>query len=411
MHIGLAIVGGITLLPLAPVVYLLMWLYLAAQYQRAQTLERSILGLKIGSFFGYWWKSVVFGLIVGIILSGGIYLVRHYFLFDWPAALSWQLWALLVVLLLIDVRLADIAYAGPLLIALIFIMSIIPNFHYPWQLSDNQMRSLLLVTGGAQLLSGLLEILNWGQMSSPIFVQSRRGQVVGMFVIQAFRPIPLLLPYFGALMPVAVFTGISGYTLSSENRRLMRMKGLAIALTGLLVLAGAIFWGTGITGLLVTAVVPLLLRIGLLNVLQLLDKDDLPIYVRPARGVRALATLDHSPARQLGIQPGEIIVKIGNIPVNSPYDIHFAIDQNPAYVKLEVVDMRGESRFIGTPIFADGPSQLGVIVVPDEHLHQYREVYEMGRWNWIWRWWAKNPSKSKKSYQRTTIASRENQTM
>ncbi len=411
MHIGMAIAEGVTQLPLAPVIYLLMLLYVMAQYQRGQIMERSILGMKMGSFLGYWWRSVVFGLIVGIILSGGIYLVRHYFLFNWSAALSWQLWALLLVLVLIDARLADIAYAGPILMVLNAILLVIPHFHYSWGLSYDQMHSLLLVTGGAQLLSGLLEILNWGQMASPIYVKSKRGQAVGMFLLQAFRPIPLLLPYLGVLLPTAIFTGISGYSLSSESGRLMRSKGMAIALTGLLVLAGSFFLGTSITALLITAVVPLLIRIGLLNVFQILNKDNLPIYVRPARGVRVLAAIEQSPAKQLGLKPGEIILKIGNIPVNSPYDIHFAIDQNPAYVKLEVVDTRGESRFIGTPIFADGPSQLGVIMVPDEHLHQFREVYDFGRWNWVWRWWARNPIKTKQIGHSNVMASKENQSM
>ena len=411
MHIGLAIAEGFTQLPLAPVIYLVMLLYLMAQYQRGQIMERSILGMKMGSFLGYWWRSLVFGLIVGIILSGGIYLVRHYFLFNWSAALSWQLWALLLVLALLDARLADIAYAGPVLIVFDAILLMIPNVHYPWLLSDDQMRSLLLVTGGAQLLSGLLEILNWGQMASPIYVKSKRGQVVGMFLLQAFRPIPLLLPNLGVLLPTVIFTGISGYSLSSESDRLMRSKGLANALIGLLVLVGSFFLGTSITGLLIMAVVPVFMKIGILNAFQILDKDNLPMYVRPARGVRVLATIDRSPAKQLGLKPGDIILKIGNIPVNSPYDIHFAIDQNPAYVKLEVVDKRGESRFIGTPIFADGPSQLGVIMVPDEHLHQFREVYDFGRWNWVWRWWARNPIKTKQNYHQNVLASKENQSM
>ena len=411
MHTGLAIVKGLSLLPLAPAVYLLMLLFLGVQYQRAQMMERSVLGLKVSLFVGYWWKSLLYGMIMGIAISGGMYLIRHYFSFTWSVTLSWELWIVFLLLALIDVRLADIAIVGPVVILLCAGLLMIPSTHFWWLPTLDQLRSLLFIAGATQLFVGILGIINGGRYASPLYVKSKRGQVVGMFISQMFWPIPLLLPSTGMILPAVIFTGINSYSISSPSARIIHKKGQVVLLIGLLVLAGSVLLGTSMVSLLIIAVASLLLRTGLLQIVQILERGGLPIYVQPARGVRVLASLARSPSAQLGLQAGEIILKIGNILVNSPYDIHFAIDQNPAYVKLEVVDARGESRFIGTPIFADGPSQLGVVVVPDAYLYQYREVYSLGQWNWIWRWWAKDPNKMQSRYRSSVMTPSENQSL
>ena len=59
-------------MPLTPVVYLLLLLFVGVQYQRAKRMERAILGLKVSSFWGQWGKSILYGLIIGILASAGL---------------------------------------------------------------------------------------------------------------------------------------------------------------------------------------------------------------------------------------------------------------------------------------------------------------------------------------------------
>lgn len=411
MHIGMVIRQGLFLMPFAPVIYLVLLLFLGAQYQRAHTMERSVLGIKIGSFWLNWLRSLALGLLAGLILSVIVFVVTKYVSLTWSVALSWEYWAILLLFCVIDVRLADISYVGPTLVVALSVLQQIPKVHYPWLPTQIELRTILLLTGAVQLVSGVLGTLNLQKTASPLYLKSRRGQVVGMFVNQLFWPIPLLLPMAGAMVPLAVMTGFGSFAIASRTTDIVRKKRMAMTLIGVFGILAGTLWKTHWWEGVVFAIAALLLRISLLWWIQSFERNSQPLYVRPARGVRILATIPKSPAEQLGLLASEIILKIGNMPVNSPYDVHFAIDQNPAYVKLEVVDERGESRFIGTPLFAGGPSQLGVVVVPDEHLNHYREAYEMGEWNWLWRWWAKRTGRSQKLLPTTAVVSGDSQSL
>ncbi len=376
-------------MPLTPVVYLLLLLFVGVQYQRAKRMERAIFGLKVSSFWGQWGKSILYGLIIGILVSAGLDLLGRIWLLYVPTALIVEVWAVSLILAMVDVRWADIAFVAPLVIVIAEVLQDFFSLQSVWMPSLAALRSLLLITGVAQALAGIAFMIDAGRNPSPLYVSSKRGQVVGMFVNQSFWPIPLLVPGAGFFLPLAVLAGSSGDSIATQPYRIMRKKGFIMLAVGLLTVAGCVnLWGSA-WGIFATASIGLILRVAGSLVVQWLERGGVPLYVRPNRGVRVLATIAASPAACLGIRFGEIIRKVGSTSVDSPYDVHFAIDQNPAYVKLEVVDTVGEARLIGTPIFADGPSQLGIVVVPDDHLHQYRVVYGLGQWVWIWRWWGR----------------------
>lgn len=79
-----------------------------------------------------------------------------------------------------------------------------------------------------------------------------------------------------------------------------------------------------------------------------------------------LAVLPGSPAEELGIRAGESIVKVNGVPVPTKEDLHAALRINPAFCKLEVLNLAGESKFLQRAIYAGDHHQLGAILAPDE---------------------------------------------
>lgn len=75
--------------------------------------------------------------------------------------------------------------------------------------------------------------------------------------------------------------------------------------------------------------------------------------------------LQGSPAQELGILPGEILLKVNGVLLTSAAQLHEALRMNPAFCKLEVQNREGESKYLQRAIYAGDHHQLGIILVPD----------------------------------------------
>ena len=371
------------------------WIYVAAvffvwlQYRRIQTVERAFFGVRVTSAVREWLVSLLASLLVGVALTMGMLalgvIVGRY-------DVLWM-WGVLFVLLAVDVRYACVGYAASVLalahvIAAVYAAAGGELWGPLATLVTVHGRSLLFLAGVLHVAEGALIWFAGHRAASPMFIRSRRGQVVGAYVLQKLWPVPLvLLTAAGSPLPFPALIGFNGLAIGSLPRAASRRTAAAVLLYGALVTALALvsLWRPWV--LAASAVLAFAAHAGLYWFADKLERDASPLFVRPARGVRILAVIPGSPADAVGLRPGEVVRRIGSTPVNSPYDIHFAIDQNPAYVKMEVLDERGEARFVGTPIYHRDPHQLGIVAVPDSRADEYAEVYNVRVMRWLWRWW------------------------
>lgn len=368
------------------------WLYLALAllvlylYRRTQSVERSAFGVKVSRPLADWGLSLLMGLAAGVFASVCAALLRvHIGLSDivclWIASGLFALW---------NVRLSCVSYGAGLVTlvqgaALLFVHGGLHDAVLSYVLSVHS-ASLLTLAAILHVAEGILVYLTGAFDASPLFVQSRRGQIVGAFLLQKFWLSPAVLTTVqGAVLPLPLLIGFSGLATSAQPVRTARVTGWLTLLYGLLLLGLCLVADRLASGFVIVAVLAVALHEVLYYAVRLAQDRATPLFVRPARGVKVLATLVHSPARKLGLRAGETILKVGGMAVNSPYDIHFALDQNPAYVKMEVADVHGEIRFVGTPVFAGDPHQLGVIVVPDERAREYAQIYELSIAAWLGR--------------------------
>lgn len=372
----------------SPWVYLLIVLFVYLQYRRMHTVERAAFGVKITLPWRQWFMSVITGFVASIVISAILSLFHQTIS---TSTVLW-VWGLTLLFAIFDMRLTCISYSTALLgvlqpLALLAIDHGIKLPFFMQVLASTQLLMLLLVTGLAHVMEGILIRFFGHRGASPLFVESRRGHIVGGFVMQKFWPLPVLMSWGGVVAPFPILVGFSDFTLGQVPKRVVERTWWIVFLYGLLTLL--LYIGTLYQPNLafVVAVFIGLLHEVMYRSVRTREANATPIFVRPNRGVRVLATLPYSPAEKLGLTAGDTIMKVGGMAVNSPYDIHFAIDQNPAYVKLEVLDLRGELRFLGTPVFMKDPHQIGIIAVPDEHAREYATIYPLSIGKWVWRWW------------------------
>lgn len=371
----------------SPWLYLVLAAFVLLQYQRVQSVERSAFGVKVTRPVADWGVSLAFGLLSGLVATTLLALLHAKIGLPDVAFL----WIVTVVLGLFNVRLTCLSYSAGALAVLQWVAVLVvqggAHLGVLGPILQVHVGSLILLAAVLHVVEGVLVYFFGARNASPLFVQSPRGQIVGAFLLQKFWLVPTVLAIApGLALPFPVLIGYSALTSSAVPRQSARASGFLTAVYGVVMLLLTALMLHFNRYFAIVGVLLIVLHEALGIWLKVMDEHAPALFVRPARGVKVLATLPASPAEKMGLMPGETIFRIGGMGVNSPYDVHFAIDRNPAYVKMEVAGLDGEMRFVGSPLYASDPHQLGVIVVPDERAREFAQIYRMSVRKWLGRW-------------------------
>jgi len=110
-----------------------------------------------------------------------------------------------------------------------------------------------------------------------------------------------------------------------------------------------------------------------------------PRFVPPPEGVMVLDTVTGSPARKMGLRPGDILLELGGMHIDNGYELARAISYAPEIFEATIGRAgrveRHQGRFLG------GERRLGVILVPDGYSTSYAEVTRRyGLLDWLRSW-------------------------
>lgn len=353
----------------------------AARYVNWQQRQRRDLGLALFSAEQRLGVQFSVGLLAGLALSLAL----------WGLGVTLQpnLWGLFWVM-------SGVAWvlfsrpASPLLPVALWILVIwIWGLRPDWvpalmgEYRQPQMAHLLWIAGALVLMSGWL--LAWrGKNHLFAFVHTDdRGRAVGGYAAEAWWPLPLLLwvpsgeawpvwplqwpwHYEGWLVPFPFYIGYSfGSTRRWVEEHLTRW-GSQMGLVGAgVILSGLLSPWLGWSG---SALLALLLLSGLL-LWQLVahwvaeNRAGSPLLA-DSRGLRVLAVLPDSPAAEMNIRPGELIVRVNQQPVQDDSSLYEALQLNPAMCRLEVLDRQGEVRILQRALYEGEHHRIGIISVP-----------------------------------------------
>jgi len=347
-------------------------------------LERKLIHVKLHSWGLETWRTVWSGLLLGLVVSVAAILLG----ISLSGTAVACIWVVSIVLSLLRVRYLCFAYSIGLLGVIQFILSFFPNALHSGTVGnianairDMDIAALLVLAALLHMAEALLARWQGAKLATPLFLKGKRGMVVGGYQLQAFWPLPLFLlipagagtdlpwhPLLGGGLGIVSLPVIIGFSEMTQGmlpgRKAARTSGrlllYSIVLLGLSLLAA---WWSPLT--LLAALAAVLLHEGLSWYSALEERSISPIFVHPQHGRKVLAVLPDSPGQELGILPGEILLKVNGVLLTDAAQLHEALRINPAFCKLEVQNREGESKYLQSPIYDGDHHQLGIILVPE----------------------------------------------
>ncbi len=357
------------------------------QYRRLAATEEALFGLPKTAPVRETVHSIVFGILGGFV--GSLLMALIGVAFSLESGELMYIWAVAIILALINPRLMCFSYAGGIVG--------LSHLFFGWpQISVAQVAALVAVL---HIVESLLIWLHGSTGASPVVIKNRSGETVGGFSVQRFWPVPftllILLPVTdqslvqgsvampgwwpllkldpdlgaGANTVFAIFPVVAGLgygdlaiTMPPERKSLRTSVNLAlfsITLLALAVLASRyplLAWAAALFS-----------PVGHELVARLGSRGELrgdPYYDPPIDGVRVLDVYPESAAEAAGIQPGSIILEVDGTRVNDRISFRRALEMAPTYVHLTYTsDLDTVTRRLERN--ADHEAALGLVLVPN----------------------------------------------
>jgi hypothetical protein len=373
-------------------------LFIVLQYTRQIRMERQLFAVKLH----IWPSLVIRALFAGLLIGVGVSLAGAFVGVALTAESVIWLWAAAALLMLLRIRYLCFAYSAGVITLLQWSMgwtSIAERADWIGALAASLARidaaGLLVLVALLHLAEAVLVRWQGDRLATPLFLEGKRGKLVGGYILQGFWPVPLLMlvPASGAGASTAAFpwTPLLGADLSQGwsfvalpmiigftemTRSLLprekakhAAKGLLLYSICLAAAALAAWWQPML--LPAAALVSLLLHEAIIWRSRTQEAARSPLYVHDSRGLRILGIVPGTPAAAMGLETGEIIHKVNGVRVRSKEELYEALVQNSAFCKLEVMNLAGELKFAQRARFAGEHHQLGVILAPDEQANYY----------------------------------------
>ncbi|MEH7355289.1 PDZ domain-containing protein [Neobacillus drentensis] len=372
---------------LNPVLYYLVFL---AGIIGVMRVKRERKNFHIRAYDAYFELRQLFpqGLLIGLILSiivvaTGITVPFAVILLIAGFTLLWSLTT--------NIRLMSPAYTvGASFFTIILIAEnnwSIPLFSEAFNsISDKVYPSVVVVLGLLLIAEGILIFKNGSRRTSPKITRSKRGQSVGAHEGKRLWMVPLFLLVPGDVLQSS-FDWWPVFHLGAKEYSLIlvpfaigfhqQIKGMlpveAIRLHGRRVIVlGALITLISVAGYwypLTSIVVAALAIIGResLALMANLKDDSLPPYFsKKNQGVMIIGIIPDSASSKMGLQVGEIITKANGVLVRDENTFYEALQKNRAHCKLEVLDTKGEIRFVQRALYEGDHHELGILFVQDE---------------------------------------------
>lgn len=364
--------------------------FLGVQYWQTKRSQTRMFGTAIYSLRQQLLLAAFYGSIGGVVASMmltfvGVTLNQLGFNYIWPLAL---------LIMMINTRFLCFAYAG----GLVALSSVV----FGWPVVN--VPQVLALVAILHVTESLLIALSSRYSAMPLFIKRDDGRLVGAFSLQNFWPLPLVLlvaaaspggeslansvkmadwwplipigmeppegqHWIYAMMPVVAALGYTDMAVTSPpyKRRLRSALHLgiySIILLALAVLSAKYQW--------LQIIAALVCPLGHELLIQLDNKEETegaPLFVPPEKGVMVLDTVTDTPARKLGLQPGDIIYSLAGMPINCGSDLAGAIAYAPP--AFDIVYNRQGREKVKTMKFFKNERRLGIILVPEGHEQYY----------------------------------------
>jgi hypothetical protein len=353
-----------------PVYILLMW-FIKARHDRYMSLRENIYGTDLKAWKRIIEEVVLFGLVIGYLLS----LVSLGTGVTISVDAVKYLLIIAVVLGIINIRLVRFSYAAAILVLIGAVFNI-GEFANP---------GLLIIAAVLNLIEGILIRLNTHKDIFPIFIK-HETQIAGAFLIRKFWIFPIVFFTFAsgqelsagtlqytsgiasalALDCILGFAGYSDIAISKQpeikiretSRRLIIANALLLLTTILSFYVGAL--------LIIASILLIIVNEGIMFCGYSSEKRGEPLFVSVRRGLKVFDVLPGSHAQKMGIMRGDTILGINGKDIQTEQGLSEALKDYPSFVWVHIKSAEGEDKTYSYRAYPEGFKNMGIVFVPRE---------------------------------------------
>lgn len=361
--------------------YILVIMFIRAQYRRYSELQSDIYGKPAKSLRQTIEQIILTGLTAGFLTS----------FLTVAAAITIEadtvryLFYIMCVLLLFDLRFVRISHAAGILAAAALIFGL-PKVNIP---------SLLCLAAVLQIVESVLIYLNRKGDCIPVFIR-HNGEIAGAYLIRRYWLIPVVF-LTGLLQPPLIsldflsglprafqihspsdaaymlgldcLAGVLCYSdiaIAKHPERKSLQSAAMLFAYGVVLLMLAYLSVTTVWAGFIGTLFCALGHEGILFYSRLLEKRGSPIYSAVRRGLRIMDVLPDSHAELMGLKRGDIILSINNNDIQTDEGVAEALREFPAFTWIDVLGWDGRERTVEYRCYPKGYNTLGIISVPRE---------------------------------------------
>jgi len=402
---ALRMIGGALGALLTQPFYYIFLIGVLLHYRRQGILERKLFNIRIYVYAGRVLRTVVTGIIAGLLIS----IVMAFIGIHIETEIIWCIGIILILLSLFRLRYAHLTMALAVLTIIYMVLLSFPSWQptggigsFISSIRHIDLPGLLAISVLLQLIEALLFRMQALRFSSPVVIEGKRGKPVGAYAMEAFWPVPLWLfipsvsgivlpwtPLHGAqswidgvsLTALPVMIGCSVLTQTHLPQAKAQRIAKRLVQSGLImvVFAALALWWAPIA--IPAVIIAVILRECVMYFSRREETEQSPLFIRGLRGLKILDIIPYSPAAELGITAGESMYKVNGQLIHDPQSLHAALRINPAFCKLEVLNVEGESKFLQRAIYAGDHHQLGMIFAPDDQAVVSPDIQRLSAWH------------------------------
>ncbi len=401
MDIAIYTIRAVSQMIFSPEYLLMLVLLIAILYSRNKKtamMQKMIIGESSVSPFELTISQVVLGIIAGILASVILAYLGIIFT-DYQMILI--LFMVSILLMLAGAKYICFSYSGGIIAVISVAIQLYEkyfNVKLP-QIDFLKVDVLMLVSliGVLHIIEGLLVIIDGKQGAIPVFT-NRNNEIIGGFVFKRYWVLPLVVLFmiqganvdagsvtqvaqpswwplirsasYGllstAILSAACFFGMIGYssvTFTKTKNQKVLSSGLFIMGYGIImVLIAQAAKVDLLAQLLIGVLMPLFHEI-MLRLQTYLELKSLPKYVSSDDGLMVLEVAPQSPAFEMGIKPGDVLVSLNDKKITNEEDMLSAMSEVSNFIWLKIKNVQGKLKEIDYNKM-NRSKRLGIVFVP-----------------------------------------------
>lgn len=348
----------------------IMAFVLYRQNKKTTVMQKMIIGENLNSTLELTISQVVLGILAGTL--GSVILSYLGVIFD-ENSMIFLIFIISIALMFVNPRFICFAYSGAILGALSLILSEISHLNNGLGLNifglnvENldflkiDITALMTLVAVLHFVEGILVIIDGKTGALPVFT-NREDKVIGGFALKRYWALPIALFIMfkdpalqgageqvampdwwplvktsismdilkNAVLGLTAFYGVIGYstvTFTKDKREKTLTSGVLIIIYSLMLFAITQLARFGVGFKILTLAFAPLAHEGMLKLQKYIEMAGTPKYVSSENGIMVLEVAPNSPAHEMGIKSGDLLVEINNKKISSEDDIFSGINE------------------------------------------------------------------------------------